>query len=249
MHGCRTSGVPAGDSHTKTYFRSKDLTQLYSRQRIWWQQHQLYIFFSLHQINLDRSYSLHEPDFTGSLCEKAVAEESDGQEDEGVGIDHVPPQRLLRGVRELLLQLGFFFWGQFDCFCLFQPAEAHHRLLAQTLLYFGFCEGRDESDEGDVLTRVQLRCICLPGLCTLPSMSNELESCWLLTQTSRSRSTLSSVRSLRLQTNRYNWKMEAHKLEKDLFTTAWCQAAWPWMIYPHVRACRGWGRSRGRYPG
>lgn len=92
-----------------------------------------------------------------------MAEESDRQEDEGVDIDHLPPQRLLRGVCELLLQLGFFFWGQFDCFCLFQAAEAHHRLLAPTLMFFGFCEGRDESDEGDVLTRAQLRRICLPG--------------------------------------------------------------------------------------
>lgn len=92
-----------------------------------------------------------------------MAEESDRQEDEGVDIDHLPPQRLLRRVCELLLQLGFFFWGQFDCFCLFQAAEAHHRLLAPTLMFFGFCEGRDESDEGDVLTRAQLRRICLPG--------------------------------------------------------------------------------------
>lgn len=82
-----------------------------------------------------------------------MAEERDSQEDEGVDIDHVPPQRLLRGVCELPLHLGFFFWGQFDRLVLFQPAEAHHRLLAQTRLFFGFCEGRVESEE-DALVQV-----------------------------------------------------------------------------------------------
>lgn len=82
-----------------------------------------------------------------------MAEESDGQEDEGVDIDHVPPQRLLRGICELPLHLGFFFWGQFGRLALFQPAEAHHRLLAQTRLCFGYYEGRVESDED---ARVQL---------------------------------------------------------------------------------------------
>lgn len=90
-----------------------------------------YTFFSLHQLNLSTGCGVHELSW-GSLCEKAMTEESNSQEDEGVDVDHVPPQRLLRGVRELPLQLGFFFFGQFDRLVLFQPTEAHYQPLAQT---------------------------------------------------------------------------------------------------------------------
>lgn len=62
-----------------------------------------------------------------------------------------------------------------------------------------------------------------PGLCTIPSMTKESESCWLLTQTSCSRSSLSSVRCLRLQTSRYNCKMKAHR-----------------NVSPSLRARRAW---------
>lgn len=115
------------------------------------QKHMLCLGQKIQRLNA--SCSMHELSW-GSLCEKAVTEESNSQEDEGVDVDHVPPQRLLRGVCELPLQLGLFFWRQFDRLVLFQPAEAHYQPFAQTWWIWGFCEGRGKCDEANVLVPV-----------------------------------------------------------------------------------------------
>lgn len=44
------------------------------------------------------------------LTKEAMEEHTDGEEDDRVGIDHIPPQRLLARVRQLLLQLCLFFF-------------------------------------------------------------------------------------------------------------------------------------------
>lgn len=109
----------------------------------------------------------------GSLREEAVTEDGDGQEDEAVDVDHVPPQRLLRGVRQLPLQLGFFLFRQFHLLVLFQPAEAHDQPFAQTWWFWVLCDGRGNSDEEKNTQRL---CVRLQTVCTLPSMLIDVES-------------------------------------------------------------------------
>lgn len=180
----------------------------------------------------------------GSLREEAMTEDGDGQEDEAVDVDHVPPQRLLRGVRQLLFQLGFFLFRQFDLLVLFQPAEAHDQPFAQTWWFWVLCDGRGNNDEEKNAQRL---CARIQAVFTLPSRLIDVESSWLLTQSS-TRSSLSSSLFLKLQTRRYNWKMRAHEHQTGLLRMLRASES-SWVSFLHLHACRGSGRSGGRCPG
>lgn len=74
---------------------------------------------------LSKRFSVHVPlstDLSG-LTEEAVKEDAHTQEDDGVGVYYVPPQRLLRRVCELLLHLGFLLFGELRCFFLLKATE------------------------------------------------------------------------------------------------------------------------------
>lgn len=137
-----------------------------------------------------------------SLSEITVTENSNTQQDDGIGVANVPPQWHLGGVSETLLQLLLLFWTQLlDAFLLLQAAEAHHCLLAQTWLVLWFCNRQRRWKESKMYV---CKCTLMLRVGLLPSNFIESESCWLSIQSSCSRSTLSSVLCLRLQHSRYN---------------------------------------------
>lgn len=87
----------------------------------------------LHWSCLDRS----------PLTKETMAENGHTQEDKGVGVDDVPPQRLLCGVRQLLLQLCLLLCTQLGTLLLLQAAEAHQSFLTKAGLLSWFCNHRD----------------------------------------------------------------------------------------------------------
>lgn len=174
-----------------------------------------------------------------------MTEESNSQEDEAVSIDHVPPQRLLRRVCELPLQLSFFFGGQFDRLLLFQPTETHHCPLAQTWWFFRFCGARDESDD-DVVVWVYLQCACCWSSAHYPLCP------WIWNLLGYSPkypvqgppSPLYNSSSSKLADITENESTQ----EKEFFMT-WSTAVSSSLIYPYVHACLGLETSGRRYPG
>lgn len=89
------------------------------------------------------------------LSEEAVTENGHTQEEDAVDVANIPPQRHLRGVRQLPLQLFFLLRGQLDGFLLLQAAEAHQRLLAKARFLLGFC---NRGDKGSVKAVCLLMC-------------------------------------------------------------------------------------------
>lgn len=77
------------------------------------------------------------PDWS-RLAEEAVEEDAHTQEDDGVGVHYVPPQRLLGRVRELPLQLGLLLFGKLRCFGLIEAAEQVVGLSTEPGIFHGF---------------------------------------------------------------------------------------------------------------
>lgn len=69
------------------------------------------------------------------LSVKSVEEDGDAEQEEGVGVDHVPPERGLSGVRQLLLQLRLLLRAQLNAIVLFQAAETQEGPFEQTRLF------------------------------------------------------------------------------------------------------------------
>lgn len=68
-----------------------------------------------------------------------MEENGHAQENDGVGVDDVPPERHLCGVCEFALQLRLLLWTELRRFLVLQSAEAHHGLLAEAGFLLGFC--------------------------------------------------------------------------------------------------------------
>lgn len=95
-----------------------------------------------------------------------MEEDSHAQENDGVDVDNVPPQRFFWRVSELLLQLGLLFWTQFWGLFLVQSAEAHDCFLAEARFLLIFCNAAVADKESLILNKNEpykkkMVCICI----------------------------------------------------------------------------------------